>query len=263
MKQTFNAERMRSVILAAGQGTRLQPLTDHHPKCLTPLFGQPMIKRQIGVLRQAGIDNICVVGGYLFSKLDLPHVQCIENKAYKTTNMVESMFVVPDLFDGVLDLLISYGDIVYEPRILDSILSGTHDINVVVDKGWLDLWSIRMENPLDDAESLKLGNDGRILEIGKVPNSIDEIEGQYIGLIAVRASAATRIKEYCSKKQREDSNYLKNMYMTELLQSLIEVGFDVGAVQIEHGWLEVDSISDLRAYEDSARTGQMEHLFNV
>ncbi|MBK1652709.1 sugar phosphate nucleotidyltransferase [Halorhodospira halochloris] len=55
---------MRAIILAAGQGTRLRPLTDDRPKCMVELEGKPLLEHQLEVLRGAGIEDIHVVGGY-------------------------------------------------------------------------------------------------------------------------------------------------------------------------------------------------------
>ena len=64
------------------------------------------------------------------------------------------------------DIIISYGDIVYEKKNLETVLRANGDIVVMVDDGWLDLWSIRNENPLNDAETLKYGDKGQIVELG-------------------------------------------------------------------------------------------------
>ena len=55
----------------------------------------------------------------------------------------------------------------------------------MVDDGWLDLWSVRNDNPLDDAETLKYGRNGQIIELGRKPKSLGEIESQYTGLIKI------------------------------------------------------------------------------
>ena len=65
---------------------------------------------------------------------------------------------------------------------LETLLRANGDIVVMVDDGWLDLWTVRNENPLNDAETLKYGDKGQIIELKK-PKSLSEIKGQYTGLI--------------------------------------------------------------------------------
>ena len=61
---------MRAILLAAGMGTRLRPLTLTTPKSLISVNGQPMLERQIEFLKEKGIDEIIVVTGYLNEKFE-------------------------------------------------------------------------------------------------------------------------------------------------------------------------------------------------
>ena len=100
-----------------------------------------------------------------------------ENPRYFETNMVWTLFSAEEELEG--DLIISYGDIVYSREILQTLLDSKSDISVVIDKDWESYWRARNDNPLDDAETLRLSKNGRILELGQKPQSVDEIQGQY------------------------------------------------------------------------------------
>ena len=113
---------MRVVILAAGQGTRLRPYTDNKPKCMVELHGKSLIDYQLDAFRKAGLTDITVVAGYCEDKLKRKGVRKIINPRYATTNMVSTLMCARNLFDGRDDVLITYGDIVYEQRILKEIL---------------------------------------------------------------------------------------------------------------------------------------------
>ncbi len=76
--------------------------------------------------------------------------------------------------------MICYGDIVYEARVLAALLNVDAPVTVVIDRQWRRYWELRLDDPLTDAETLKLGPGGRLLELGKKPKTFDDIEGQYI-----------------------------------------------------------------------------------
>ena len=248
---------MKAVILVAGQGTRLRPYTDHIPKCMVEFMGKPLLSYQLAALKGAGIDNIVLVGGYKASELNAGDARLLINHRYAETNMVATLFTAADEMDGMDDLLICYGDIIYEPRILEALKACEDPVCVSVDKEWRRMWALRMDNPLDDAETLKLSGN-RVLEIGKKPTGYEDIQGQYMGLIKVRADYVTKIKSFWLDMDRAahyDGKNFDNMYMTSLLQSFIDTDIPVTAVPVENGWLEVDSVEDLETYTKLAHEG--------
>jgi len=105
-----------------------------------------------------------------------------------------------------------------------------------------------MENPLDDAETLKINDQGNIYEIGKKPISYDEIQGQYVGLIKFKAEIIPSIKNLYKKLDRNliyDGKDFNNMYMTTFLQLISENITPLNPVYINNGWIEIDAPSDL------------------
>jgi L-glutamine-phosphate cytidylyltransferase len=89
---------MRAILLAAGMGTRLRPLTNNTPKSLVPVAGEPMAERQIRFLKEKGIDEIIVVTGYLHEKFDYLKekysVKLIHNDKYDLYNNIYTMYLV-------------------------------------------------------------------------------------------------------------------------------------------------------------------------
>src|SRR5690606_20973961 len=83
---------MKVIFLAAGQGTRLRPLTDDRPKCMVPFLGKPLIERDIETLRLCGVNDILVIGGYRAEKLEGLGVEIVLNPRFETTNMVQTLF---------------------------------------------------------------------------------------------------------------------------------------------------------------------------
>jgi|AntRauMinimDraft_4_1070384.scaffolds.fasta_scaffold00138_5 choline kinase len=245
---------MRVIILAAGQGTRLRPYTNNKPKCMVELRGKSLIDYQLEALEKAGLTDITVVAGYCGDKIERKGVKKIINPRYATTNMVSTLMYARDLFDGSDDVLITYGDIIYEQRVLNEILDVKGPLALTIDTEWRRLWSLRMDNPLDDAETLKLDGD-RITELGKKPSGYDEIHGQYMGLIKVDAGKArdfVNTWESMDRTAKYDNKDFDNMYLTSFIQHLIDNGWFAKAVPVKNGWLEIDTVEDLNFFNSDS-----------
>lgn len=247
------------IILAAGQGTRLRPYTDILPKCMVEYNGNPLLHYILKNIDEK-ISKKIIVTGYksevISNFVKEKNVYQYHNDLFDTTNMVYSFFKAIEEFDS--DVIISYSDIIYKKEILDILINSKNDISVVIDKNWKKLWEIRMDNPLEDAETLKIeGNN--IVEIGKKAKSIDEIQGQYIGLVKFSKHILPRIKDFyfsLDKNTLYDGKNFDNMYMTSFLQLIIDNVSTINPVFIESGWMEIDSVEDLARYK------KIEYMFD-
>lgn len=239
---------MKAFILAAGQGTRLRPLTNDRPKCLVELAGKPLLEHQLAVLRAAGVSDIHIIGGYRADQLRRPDATLHINPRYAETNMVTTLFAAEEEMTADADIIISYGDIVFEPGVLAALIELDAPIALAVDRAWRRYWAARMEDPLVDAETLKLTDGNRVVELGKKPQSYDDIEGQYTGLIKIRADHVAKLPGIWRAMDRDalfDGKDHDNMYMTSFIQHLIDMGWETRAAFIENGWAEVDCQEDL------------------
>lgn len=252
----------QAIILAAGQGVRLRPYTDERPKCLVELGGRALLSWQIASLERNGVSDITVVGGYRHKQLLEFVTKVVVNEAYDRTNMVSSLFAADALVRAADDdLLIVYGDIVFEDHVVQAALSTDGDVAVVVDREWRRLWELRMEDPLLDAETLKLSPSGAIAELGRKPKHIGEIEGQYTGLIKVPAVRRVALSDYWRSLDRGgtyDGKSFDNMFMTSFIQSLIEANWRVMPAWITNGWLEVDTVADLDLFNMMYKDGSLD-----
>ena len=241
-------KNLKVIILAAGEGTRLRPFTLDRPKCMVEIDGVSLIDRQLEVLKSEGIDDIVIIGGYKSEMLKRDDIKLKVNARYFETNMVWTLFSAEEELEG--DVIVSYGDIVYSKNILKALINFKADIAVTIDKKWESYWRERNENPLDDAETLKLRKDGTISEIGQKPSSLEEIEGQYMGLMKFSSEGVRQIKS-AFHNALESGKLLgkdvENSYMTDLLQSIINMGGKVASVKIVEDWVEVDTVEDLHA----------------
>ena len=252
---------MKAIILVAGEGTRLRPYTLDCPKCMVEVDGTSLLDRQIAVLKSQGITDIVLVGGYKHEMLQGKASRLKINPRYYETNMVWTLFCAENEIEG--DVIISYGDIVYSKEILQELLKSKADIAVTIDKDWESYWRARNEDPLDDAETLKLDPKGRIVEIGQKPKSLSEIEGQYMGLIKLSSKGATQLKSIFkdlveNNKLLHDKS-IENAYMTDLLQVVINKKITVQSVPIFAGWVEIDTVSDLKSPVTSSRLKKIDN----
>lgn len=250
---------MKAIILAAGEGTRLRPHTLDRPKCLVEIDGSSLIDRQLAVLRYCGIDEIVIIGGYRAEALRDKASRLYVNPRYAETNMVWTLFCAEEELTG--EVILSYGDIVYCGEILDRLMASNEDISVAIDVEWESYWRSRSENPLEDAETLRLATDGRILELGQRPRTLSEIQGQYMGLMKLTPTgvAAMRSVFWSSRFDESETGITReSAYMTDLLQSVIDSGHRVEAVLVSGPWVEVDTVADLQSEVTRKRLSQVE-----
>jgi len=257
----MNKNDLKIILLVAGEGKRLRPFTNNCPKCMVEIDGVSLIDRQLKILQSEGIKNIVMIGGYKYEMLERESIILKINPRYFETNMVWTLFCAEEELEG--DVIISYGDIVYSREILQSLLNSTADISVTIDMEWESYWTARNENPLDDAETLKLHPDGRIYEIGQKPYSLDEIDGQYMGLIKLSAKGVAMMKEIYHKAVMDRhllGKPVESAYMTDLLQSIISAGYPVQSVPIYSNWVEIDTVDDLKSETTLRRIKSIEGM---
>ena len=235
------------IILAAGKGSRLYPLTKNIPKCLVRYNGKSILDYQLEIFKKIKFNKIYLISGYKSNRIKKKNLKIIKNTKYKNTNMLYSLFKAKKLFDGKEDIIISYGDIIFKTKVLQKLIVSNDSLSTVVDTKWFGYWKKRMQNPLQDAESLKLNRDNHITDIGRKVKNLDEINGQYIGLTKISKKISKKVfniwKDINKKKNKKNVN---NLYITDFFRILIKKKLKIKAVLIKRGWLEFDEPSDLK-----------------
>ena len=245
---------MKVIILAAGMGSRLRPLTNDKPKCMIKLLGQTLIERQIKIFHSYGINDITIVTGYKSKVVDIPDVNYVNNVNYETTNMNESLFRA--LKPSNSSVLVTYGDIVFEPKIVQQMLEITNDIRLAVRINWKEYYQNRTMHPLSEAENVLIEN-GRILEIRKnISKSLENQQiGEFLGIMLLFPDQIKILLErYLDLKKNHvgefhSSSSLSNAYLTDMLQEMIDCDATVKPVFIEGKWFEIDTPEDLKNTE--------------
>ncbi len=237
---------MKAIILAAGRGSRMKKLTDERPKCLVELRGKALLDWQLDALRGAGISDIAIVTGYKRELLTDRGLVEFYNPRWMATNMVSSLACATSWLTAG-PCVVSYSDIFYDAAAITALIGCEASLAVTFDSNWRALWEKRFGNPLLDAETFRLRPDGTLAEIGNKPETVEEIQGQYMGLLRFAPAGwneVVRIRAGLSSEERD------RMHMTGTLQKVIEAGrIPVAAVPYAGEWGEVDSPDDLVSYQ--------------
>jgi choline kinase len=237
---------VKAIILAAGRGSRMKSLTDERPKCLVELRGKPLLEWQLESLRAAGISDIAVVTGYKRELLAERGLSEFHNPRWAETNMVSSLACAESWLEGQ-PCIVSYSDIFYSPVAVQSLINSDAALAVTYDPNWLQLWTERFGDPLLDAETFRLTATHTLAEIGNKPQSVDDVQGQYMGLLRFTPEGwaeVVRLRAELSPQQRD------SMHMTNTLQRVIDAGrVPIAAVAYTGEWGEVDSSEDLSVYQ--------------
>ena len=252
---------MRAIILAAGEGKRLRPLTSKTPKSLVKIEGFTMLEYQLNLFNKNKIKPT-VVAGYLSEKIIEVTNDVIINDKYASTNMLYTLFKAVHLFDD--DLIISYGDIAYTEKTLHFLIQDKNEISITIDKNWKDYWSKRYDNPLLDLETLVKENN-RLIEIGKKPKDYSKIQGQYMGLIKISKSIVDKVinvYEDCKKNGFIKNRNYENAYMTDFIQELVDRSIKINTIEINDPWVEIDSVGDFENIETKNRLNKIIRINN-
>jgi choline kinase len=242
------------VILAAGRGRRMGLLGDDRPKCLFELEGRPLIERQMAALRCGGAEEIAIVRGYRAEMLDFPGLTYFANERWAETNMVMSLAAAASwLRSGTV--IVSYADIFYRGELVRCLAAVPDALAIAYDRDWRRLWSRRFADPLGDAETFRIDEQGRLLEIGAKTMSIEEIQGQYMGLLKFTPPAWSIVEALLGTL---DAATRDRLDMTGLLRRLLDGKHLPISTFATHGqWGEIDNPEDGALYQEMIREGDL------
>jgi len=237
---------MKAIILAAGRGSRMKNLTVERPKCLIELRGKALLDWQLEALRAAGITEIAIVTGYKRELLVNRGLVEFHNPRWAETNMVSSLACAESWLQAE-PCVVSYSDIFYSQVAVQSLMNCTAPLAVTYDPNWLELWTQRFGDPLLDAETFRLSPDHTLAEIGNKPRSVDEVQGQYMGLLRFTPAGwaeIVRIRDDLSLSECD------RMHMTGSLQRVIDGNrVPIQGLPYVGTWCEFDSIDDMDAFD--------------
>jgi choline kinase len=230
---------MNGIVLCAGRGGRLRPLTDDCPKCLLSFGNKTVLERCLDGLRAAGVGNILIVTGYRGELIEcLVHdrgyagISFVPNPRYTHTNTAVSLNLA--LKKAESDVLVINGDVLFDREILVDLVALTTPLGAAVDDG-ISL----------DGEEVKVAvRDGRIVGIGKHLDPRESF-GEAIGLYKIsRSVIGDLVRIYDELEYRGEKGF-------ERLNEDGGIGVQAFGIALTRGrpWVEIDTFEDYRHAE--------------
>ena len=231
---------MKAVILAAGLGSRLRPITNEVPKCMVPVNGIRIIDKQIDNLLINGVEDIYVVDGYKAEILAnhlkevYPNVHIVSNPRYAETNNMYSLFLTAQYVKGE-DFLLMNSDVYYDASVIKGMLEGNNQSKIACDKSGY----------LEESMKITLG-DGKINHISK---KITEDEHYAVSIDVYRISSEDSKVLFKEVEDtiigRKDENS-----WTEVALDNIFKDTNFQPYVIDGRWFEIDNHDDLHKAEE-------------
>jgi L-glutamine-phosphate cytidylyltransferase len=245
---------MRAVILAAGRGSRMGSVGDDRPKCLVELQGRPLLDRQMAALRRGGIKEIGIVRGYRAEMLNFSGLTYFDNERWSQTNMVMSLAAAATWLRAG-PVIVSYADIFYRGELVRGLADAPGTLVITYDRMWRQLWTRRFADPLADAETFRIDAAGELLEIGGKTARIEDIEGQYMGLLKFTPTAWNAVEALLDGL---DATARDRLDMTGLLRRLLAGrAIPIATFGTDGQWGEIDNPGDVELYQNMVRGGEL------
>ncbi len=238
---------MRAIILCAGRGRRLRPMTDDRPKCLIELGGRTILERCLSALRGEGLRDILLVTGYRAEMVEAEARRClpegarfVANPDYDETNTAVSLRLALAASPG-LDCLQFNGDVLFDPSLAGDLVRHPGPNAVTVDDtGRLAVEEVKVEV-----------RDGRVTRIGK---GLDPAacRGEAIGLNRIgAATAAELVRIYEGFEARGERGHFFEAGFDRLAAGDTDGRHAFGLVPTAgRAWIEIDTPED---YEHARR----------
>lgn len=233
-------EKMKAVILAAGVGSRIRPLTDNCPKSLLKIGDTTILEMMLSHIQNCGINKVVFVIGYLkeqtkdyvmtrFPDLDASFVT---NDKYAETNTGFSLMLVKDLVKDSGFIKFD-ADVVFDKEILNRLIRCNHENCLCVDKN-INLTGEEIKVITDDKD--------KILKANKMVNPKDAVS-ESIGIEKIGKNTAKLLFKELELMMKDKKNHQE--YYEDAYERLIEKNVPFYALDISGlKWVEIDTPQD-------------------
>jgi choline kinase len=240
-----NNKNIKAVILAAGVGSRISPLTDNCPKSLLTVGGRTILERMLTHIQSAGIRDVIMVLGYLeeqiktYTKKHFPdlNISFITNYSYAATNTAFSLMMTNHLVEDSTFIKFD-ADVVFDKKILEKLIASEHANCLCIDK------NIKLAT-----EEIKviLGDQSKVLKASKTVDPA-QAAGESIGIEKIDSRTTPLLFAELREMMKDPYNYQR--YYESAYESLIEKNIPFHALDITGlKWTEIDTEEDLRTAE--------------
>lgn len=243
MKNANN--NIKAIILAAGIGSRIRPLTDNCPKSLLKIGGNTILEMMVSHIKKCGINEIFFVLGYLeinikdFVRTNFPDLKAhfITNEYYAETNTGYSLMLAGELVKDSSFIKFD-ADVVFDIKILKNLIESKYETCLCVDK------NINL-----DAEEIKIivNEKHHVIKASKSVNPKDAI-GESIGIEKISNKTAkllfSELKEMM-KDKKNHQEYYETGYERLIEKDVIFNVLDITGLK----WTEIDTIEDFATAE--------------
>jgi choline kinase len=230
---------MKVIILAAGKGERLYPLTKNTPKSLLDLGGGvTVIESQLENIKAAGIESVVLVLGYRaeqveakIASIDGFDFSIVYNPFYEESNNLVSAWFARDHMSN--DFVLLNGDDVFESEVLAGLLGSKRSITMVIDR----------KERYDDDDMKVMIEEDRITGVSKVI-PVGDADGESIGMFLFRDRGRDTMRQTLDRMVRYP-HYRKVFYLNAI-QKIIDEGIPVHFHECRKDqWAEIDFHPDL------------------
>ena len=234
---------MKTVILAAGAGSRLKPLTDHTPKCLLKVGGKCILEMTVENLLATNNSDIIIITGYLENKIReflgkrFPQLKIayINNSFYASTNNILSLWLAKDAVLGD-DMMMMDSDIVFDKRIITKLQNS----------GYRNCLALKQHDVHDEEIKVKTDPQGRVIEISKEVN-LSEAAGESIGIEIFGKEALKELYFILDRKVVTEKKV--NQFYEAAFQELSENDLYI-VDTTEYFCMEIDTEEDLNTAQE-------------
>lgn len=222
---------MKAIILAAGYGSRLKPLTNNTPKSLLRLNNnERILDRTIRILNGKGITDISIVVGYEHQQFDefKEKVKIYYNPFFGVSNSIVSLWFAKEQLNS--DVIILNSDVLFSENLLQLVIDNKKSAAVILDTS------------IKKTADYKVDVNNDLVTV--MSKELDNFHGEYIGITTLKKESAKILSE---KLDHMISKQLLNeWYETALVELIFTQDFKLSYIDVsEEHWIEIDNINDL------------------
>ena len=240
-------ENTGAIVLAASRGEELRELTEHQPKTMVKIQGTPILAHIVDAYNAVGIKDITVVRGYKKEAVTLPNLTYLDNNDFAETGELDSLHKALVARKGLTrDLIISYGDVLFNKYIPQALCQENEDFVVFVDSDWQSQGSY---DRLGGFAECSLPNSKKafntkiyLKQLGHMV-SRGHTHGVWMGFLKVSPTGSAKLQTILATMMADPAN--RKAGIPHLLQELLNRQEPIRVLYTVGHWLDINSLDDV------------------